>query len=118
VTPPIPASSIYANGKQRFAVPLKPYRARILIGPEPFDLAKPLGVRFCPQHVKTGRQAFDYGFGFDPHPRHSYPKINITAMQLDFRSGSLPDLNRRLRRCPSIGPVLLHDLTFCTLRSS
>jgi hypothetical protein len=26
--------------------------------------------------------------------------------------------NRRLRRCPPIGPVVLHDLTFCILRSS
>jgi hypothetical protein len=27
-------------------------------------------------------------------------------------------LNERLHRCPSIGPVLLHEPTFCTLRSS
>ena len=57
--------SIYANGERSFAVTVKSYRTHIPIGPEPFDLAKPLGTRFCAQHVKAGRQIFDYDFGFD-----------------------------------------------------
>ena len=46
------------------------------------------------------------------------PKKAIMAVVAYLCGGRRAILPRRLHRCPSIGPVLLHQLTFCTLRSS
>jgi hypothetical protein len=71
--------SIYANGEQSF-----PSRANRTVpasqSARSGSIWRPPGERFCPQHVKAGRQVFDYGFGFHPHPSHSYAKIYIIAM--------------------------------------
>jgi hypothetical protein len=76
--------SIYANGEQSFAVALKPYYAGIPNRSEAVRFGETPGARFCPRQVKTGRQVFDYGFGFDPHPRRLYPKISVAAIRDDL----------------------------------
>ena len=40
----------------------------------------------------------------------------VRADRADFRMGVILRPNRTLIELPSIGPVLLHEVTFCTLR--
>jgi hypothetical protein len=74
--------SIYANGEHTFAVATKPYYAGIPIGPEPFDLAKPLGAASARGRSKpVGRCSIMASVSIRIP---LYPKISVAAIRDDL----------------------------------